>query len=590
MNLLEIYKCYKPLFEDWYESENVYSNAEITDTENDPSQEHRTFANYGANDTNPKTKDFVAIDTEWSVNKGNERFIIQLSAVKVLNGKIESEKDWMIYPGNGQIDKFCFNTHRISLDMLQGCPTFDKIYDEFIDFIGNLALVFHNASADLTALARTCDYYNLPFCGENDIIDTYSIFPYSLDICCDALGVNMGTHHNALDDARATANIYLKYVSGDYDDLSFYEAVRKKEARGPYEIKKEFKIQKDLNSIENKGNTFYDKKVVITGIFYEIGRNDVAKAIQDLGGKVNGSISKKTNIVVMGDAAGPSKVEKIKELEKDGYDIRIITEKELLEILKGENTMPQEESVSHQVDNKIYYTSNEKLMLKSKNIIEHTYKDGNGIVVVNNGSIEQCMFSYQKHLTSIVISQGFRTIAQNAFAGCKKLSKIEIPLGVEKIGVSAFEDCSSLKEVIIPSSVKKIGNEAFYGCSSLTSVVIPEGVMCIGDSVFENCSKLDSITIPASLKKIEGYIDSLGCDSVTYQGVKYSVWYNTSSRNEFEKVLLENGVKFPRHEVTYQGVKYSIDDESSRNELVKALKNNGIENWWVKNGKLIIDK
>ena len=86
--------------------------------------------------------------------------------------------------------------------------------------------------------------------------------------------------------------------------------------------------------VENKNNPFYNKKVVITGIFSMISRNDLASLMQSLGADVNTSISKKTNYVITGMEPGPSKLEKIKKLQEEGYEIKILSEDSLFEIIK----------------------------------------------------------------------------------------------------------------------------------------------------------------------------------------------------------------------------------------------------------------
>ncbi|MBK7084628.1 MAG: BRCT domain-containing protein [Flavobacteriales bacterium] len=55
--------------------------------------------------------------------------------------------------------------------------------------------------------------------------------------------------------------------------------------------------------------------------------------VRALGADINTSISKKTQIVVIGDGAGPSKLRKIEKLQDQGVDIRIIYEEEFLQIL-----------------------------------------------------------------------------------------------------------------------------------------------------------------------------------------------------------------------------------------------------------------
>ena len=48
---------------------------------------------------------------------------------------------------------------------------------------------------------------------------------------------------------------------------------------------------------------------------------------------MNTTISGKTDIVIVGEGAGPSKLRKIQELKDKGKDIRMIYEKELCEIM-----------------------------------------------------------------------------------------------------------------------------------------------------------------------------------------------------------------------------------------------------------------
>ena len=56
------------------------------------------------------------------------------------------------------------------------------------------------------------------------------------------------------------------------------------------------------------------KVFVVSGVFYKMTRNELKKAIEDNGGKVSSSISKKTTFVVAGDKMGPSKKTKAEDL------------------------------------------------------------------------------------------------------------------------------------------------------------------------------------------------------------------------------------------------------------------------------------
>ena len=128
--------------------------------------------------------------------------------------------------------------------------------------------------------------------------------------------------------------------------------------------------------------------------------------------------------------------------------------------------------------------------------------------------------------TQIVIKEGTKGIASQAFRACRELTSVTIPDSVTSIGDYAFAWCSGLMSIIvnennpnyksingnlyskdgktlvqyaigktdssftIPDSVTSIGGWAFCGCSGLTSVTIPDSVTSIDFCVFDNCRGL----------------------------------------------------------------------------------------------------
>lgn len=83
-----------------------------------------------------------------------------------------------------------------------------------------------------------------------------------------------------------------------------------------------------LSQSNKQSNLFEGMTFVLTGTLPTMSRNEAAELIQNNGGKVSGSVSKKTSYVLAGEEAG-SKLTKAQEL-----GIRVITEAELLEMLK----------------------------------------------------------------------------------------------------------------------------------------------------------------------------------------------------------------------------------------------------------------
>jgi len=93
---------------------------------------------------------------------------------------------------------------------------------------------------------------------------------------------------------------------------------------------KEFGIRFELveKFNPNATNKLLGKTFVVSGVFEQLSRDDLKKAIEDNGGKVGSSISAKTNFVVAGDNMGPAKLEKANQLK-----VPIISEFDFLNMI-----------------------------------------------------------------------------------------------------------------------------------------------------------------------------------------------------------------------------------------------------------------
>lgn len=107
--------------------------------------------------------------------------------------------------------------------------------------------------------------------------------------------------------------------------------------------------------------------------------------------------------------------------------------------------------------------------------------------------------------TNIILKEGTKGIAVQAFYDCTNLTSIIIPDSVISIGNAVFAFCTSLTSIAIPDSVTSIESGAFYYCQSLTSVTIGNGVTNIGYEAFAFCTSLTSVTIPDSVTDIGGW-------------------------------------------------------------------------------------
>ena len=91
---------------------------------------------------------------------------------------------------------------------------------------------------------------------------------------------------------------------------------------------KEVGVQLEVSaeSLENQTNKLEGQIFVVSGVFHQMSRNELKKAIEDNGGKVSSSISKKTNFIIAGDNMGPSKLTKAQDL-----GVTIITEQDFID-------------------------------------------------------------------------------------------------------------------------------------------------------------------------------------------------------------------------------------------------------------------
>ena len=161
--------------------------------------------------------DYVVFDIETTGFSPIKNKIIEIGAVKVRNGEIIDRMDEFVNPEV----PIPFDIERltgINDAMVMGADTVDKVLPRFLEFVGDAALVAHNASFDVSFISHNAGLLGLPF--DPTVLDTVTLaralLPnlnrFKLDTVAKALGVSLENHHRAVDDAEATAGIFLKFV------------------------------------------------------------------------------------------------------------------------------------------------------------------------------------------------------------------------------------------------------------------------------------------------------------------------------------------------------------------------------------------
>ena len=160
---------------------------------------------------------FVVFDLETTGFSAEVDQIIEIGAVKIKNGEIVDNFSKFVNPKIPipfRIEKLT----GINDSMVMEAEPIEKILPEFLEFCGDAVMVAHNAGFDTSFIINNAERLGIKY--DPTIMDTVllaqfvipNLHNYKLDTLCKHLAVSLENHHRAVDDAQATAYIYLKMV------------------------------------------------------------------------------------------------------------------------------------------------------------------------------------------------------------------------------------------------------------------------------------------------------------------------------------------------------------------------------------------
>lgn len=158
---------------------------------------------------------FVVFDLETTGFSAEVDRIIEIGAVKIKNGEIVDNFSKFVNPKIPipfRIEKLT----GINDSMVMEAEPIEKILPEFLEFCGDAVMVAHNAGFDTSFIINNAERLGIKY--DPTIMDTVllaqfvipNLHNYKLDTLCKHLAVSLENHHRAVDDAQATAYIYLK--------------------------------------------------------------------------------------------------------------------------------------------------------------------------------------------------------------------------------------------------------------------------------------------------------------------------------------------------------------------------------------------
>jgi len=212
----------------------------------------------------------------------------------------------------------------------------DKLVDLLVDhnMIKDPSQLFTLSVAQLSSLPRMGEVSAKKLVNNLQLSKktTLARFLYSLGIreVGEATAANLANHYKSLPALKDAGIESLKSVSdvGEIVAKHLYYFLRQEHNLEVIEQLLAAGIHwPEIEEVKESELLLLDKTFVITGSFNAMSRNDIKAALQALGAKVAGSVSKKTNTLVAGEAAG-SKLAKATEL-----GIEILDEEAVIKLL-----------------------------------------------------------------------------------------------------------------------------------------------------------------------------------------------------------------------------------------------------------------
>ena len=163
---------------------------------------------------------FLDVETTGLSHKDGDK-IVEIACIEtkdlIPTGKVFHK---LINPKRSVPDE-AFKVHGFSEQFLKDKETFDKIVDDFLNFINDKKIIIHNAPFDLGFLDGELEFVKKSRINKKHIIDSLEIarnkFPgssNSLDNLCKKFNIDLSkrTKHNALLDCELLREVYINLL------------------------------------------------------------------------------------------------------------------------------------------------------------------------------------------------------------------------------------------------------------------------------------------------------------------------------------------------------------------------------------------
>ncbi|MER2540822.1 MAG: exonuclease domain-containing protein [Azonexus sp.] len=163
---------------------------------------------------------YTVFDTETTgLEPSNGDEIIQVGAARIVNNRLLRQEVFnQLVDPERPLKPESIPIHGITEDMVRGQPNIDVVLPAFHEFCEDTVLIAHNAAFDMRFLQLKEERTGIKF--SQPVLDTLLLSAvvhpnqesHKLDVILERLGIQIGSRHNALEDALATAAVFLKLI------------------------------------------------------------------------------------------------------------------------------------------------------------------------------------------------------------------------------------------------------------------------------------------------------------------------------------------------------------------------------------------
>ncbi len=325
----------------------------------------------------------AVIDFETANNRSNSA--CQLGVVRLEDWRIVEEKEWLIRPQRLYFSPQCVRVHGITARDCLTSPEWDRVWEQLLPLIDGCVIIAHNVGFDAAVLQGTCQLYDIAV-PQFDLQCTRLIakraWPgqtgYGLAAIAERLSIQF-QHHNALEDARACAQIAI--AAAEKSKAENLEALEEKlgltrgriwvdQVRQPRTVRRtriesvaepQARYQPKLFRTDGTPSRsdqirrtrlradailascedfrpLDGKHVVLMHTLLGLDRDDSVSFLTKLGAVVQSKMNLQTHYLIMGTSSSTEDenqenslpVDQVKQRNKEGQPIKILTQRQLL--------------------------------------------------------------------------------------------------------------------------------------------------------------------------------------------------------------------------------------------------------------------